>query len=185
MKILFSLFVVLAMTSCITNSPNDTQSKELIVVGRLNQSCPIAVKCDENFEYHAFSGDIDSLNLYLSFNPTIVNDKSSANILAAFTYLYYKFSFPSLKTDSSTFYVTSPALFGRMNNSSTYNSEVTKYENGKLYGTITFSVKQLTERVESRSENCYSGDILGICYRTKDLENQIDYTIKYELDLRD
>jgi hypothetical protein len=185
MKIYAALFVVLSITSCMTASSNGPQSKEILVTGQLNQSCPIAVNCDENFEYHAYSGDIDSLNLYFSFNPSIVKDKSNENILAAFTYMYFNFSFPSLETDSSTFYVTSPALFGRANSASSFKNEVTKCENGRLYGRISFPVQQLIERIESRSEDCHAGDISGICYRTRDLSSQINYIINYELELHD
>ena len=155
------------------------------MTGPLPQSCPLAVTCDESFDYHAYAGEVDSLSLYLSFKPGIVKDKSPEGVLAAFNYMYFTLAFPSLKTDSSVFYVTSPPLFGKVNDSTSFKSEITKYENGKLYGRLRFPVRYLRERIESRSPDCYAGDMLGICYKTLDLKRRIDYVIDFEVDLRE
>ncbi len=185
MKIFFAVFVCLCFTSCITNNPESPQSKELLIVGRIGQSCPVAVKCDETFDYHAYSGEVDSLKLYLSFNPSIVTNKSPENILSAFHYLYFKFSFPSLNTDSSTVFVFSPTLYGRMSDTSGYKSEVIKFENGKLYGRLSFPVQELVEEIHSKSESCFTGDMLGICRKTRKLNVPIHYVINYELELQE
>jgi hypothetical protein len=183
MKNLTLLCASLFLASCVTGGSDEGRNRNLTVVGRLRQFCPLTVTCDENYDYHAYAGDIDSLSLYLSFKPGIVKDKSGAGVLAAFDYMYFTLSFPSLKTDSSTVYVSSHALFGRVNDSTLFKHEIIKYENGKLYGRIAFPVQQLTERVVSRSPDCIAGDELGLCYKTRDLKNRIDYVIDYEVEL--
>jgi hypothetical protein len=175
----------LFLASCVTSGPDDSKVQNLTLSGQLKQSCPLTVTCDENFDYHAYMGDIDSLHLYLSFKPGIVKDKSNQGVLAAFNYLYFTLSFPSLKTDSSVFSVTAPALFGRKNDSSLFKSEVIEYADGKLHGRLVFPVQQLTETVRSRSPECYAGDISGICYKTRNLKNRIDYVIDFEVELKE
>lgn len=175
-----SLFLV----SCVTD-PDGARSEHLTVAGQLKQSCPLMVTCDENFEYHAYAGDIDSLNFYFSFKPGIVKDKSSEGVLAAINYLYFTLSFPSLATDSSVFYVRSPTLWGRKNDSLPFKSEITGYANGKLRGRVVFPVQQLTERIESRAPGCSAGDIAGICYKPRDLKNPINYVLDFEVELKE
>jgi hypothetical protein len=183
MKSHYLLCASLFLASCVTSGPDDSHSQNLKVVGQLKQFCPLAVTCDENYEYHAYAGDVDSISLYLSFKPGIVKDKSSQGVLAAFNYLYFTLSFPSLATDSSVVYVTSSALFGRKNDSTMFKSEVTGYENGKLRGRFSFPVQQLIERIHSGDPGCFDGDEGGICYRTRNLKNRIDYVIDFEVEL--
>ncbi len=175
----------LFLASCVTSGHDDKQVRTLTLSGPLQQSCPLTVTCDENFDYHAYAGDIDSLNFYLSFKPGMVKDKSSQGVLAAFEYLYFTLSFPSLKTDSSVFYVTSPLLYGNRNDSTAFKSEIIGYANGKLRGRFEFPVQQLIERIHSRSPDCSAGDMLGICYKYLNLKNRIDYVIDFELELKE
>lgn len=185
------LCAALLLASCVTSEPgppgkpDDPSVRNLKLTGRLTQSCPAGVKCDEHFDYHAYAGEIDSLKLYLSFKPGIVKDKSADAVLAAFNYLYFTLSFPSLATDSSVFFVTSPALFGRQNDSTLFKSEVMEYGNGKLRGRIAFPLRQLTERIESRAPGCFAGDLAGICFKSLDLKDPVDYVIEYEVELRE
>ena len=185
------LCAALFLASCVTGDPDSPGKPEgprrrnLAIAGSLKQSCPGGVLCDENFDYHAYAGEIDSVSLYISFKPAMVKDKSAEGVLAAFNYLYFTLSFPSLATDSSIVYVTSQALFGRTNDSSSFKSEVTGYANGKLRGRIAFPVERLTEKITSRAPGCIAGDIAGICYKSLDLGNRIDYVIDYEVELRE
>jgi hypothetical protein len=99
--------------------------------------------------------------------------------------MYFRLSFPSKKTDSSEFFVSSHALFGLKNDSTEFKNEVLAYQDGKLHGRLHFRINRITERIESRSNSCYSGDILGICYRSHDLKEPKDYVVNYQLALRE
>lgn len=184
MKSAIILFTALLLSSCFTGT-DDPEPIRVSVHGRLNTLCPEGVVCDENWIYHAYAGDIDSVYLNVFFAPGIVKDNSPANMMKGFDYLYFTFSFPSLGTDSSTVFLTSPAMRGAVSDSGAFRNEVLKFENGMMFGRFSFRTRFLTESIQSRTKKCIVDSIAGPCYRDRELVNEIRYDVDYAVELAD
>jgi hypothetical protein len=65
------------------------------IVGQVSQSCPIGVICDQSFAYHAYAGTIDSFQLYFSFKPQWLSNKSLQGVRETFNYMYLSLYLPS------------------------------------------------------------------------------------------
>lgn len=156
-----------------------------MVTGSLNVSCPIAVTCDEKFDYRAYSGTVDSIDFYFSFAPEFVLHRSDADAKLHFKYVYLELNYPSMATDTSRFSQVLPDIWKTPYDSLGTFHRIDSFSGDTLRGTIRTTFRGLYEHIESLDPNCYAGDIKGICGKSHpqpDSQVTIRYALRLEPD---
>lgn len=176
----------MALLSFSCTSPEDAENgsaqKDIEVTGSLEVSCPLSVTCDENFEYRAYAGTVDSIDFYFSFAPGFVLHRSDADAKNLFKYMYLKLNFPSLASDTSRFYQNSPTLWNTPHDSLGVFHRIESFSGDTLRGSFRATFAGMVEYIESRDPDCVSGDILGICMKYHSRPDTT-VTIRYALRL--
>jgi hypothetical protein len=186
------ILVSLPLLFLLCNEPNSNSANNMYYiegaeaigtnfVGNISQSCPIGVTCDQSFDYHAYDGKVDSLQIYFSFKPQWLNNKTLQGAIENFNYLYLSLYLPSRGTDSIAYFYNLDAVWGASVNSSTIYCSITGYSNDTLSGVIKVKFPYLIKRIKSNDPNCRTGDIGGVCF--EQLNEPGEYIISYRIKL--
>lgn len=111
--------------------------------------------CQGNDVYQAFKYESEDLFLYISFGPEIVGQYSNDAFHEHFHHIWLNVYFPPHP----------PAFFHQVSaiRSIDFFDEF-RYDNGRLYGSLTFDILRVLQRVQSSDPDCFYDDILGECY---------------------
>jgi hypothetical protein len=152
-------------------------------VGAISQSCPIGVTCDTSFDYHAYSGTIDSLHINIFFKPQWLKNKTYQGTLDYFNYLFFSLHLPSRENDSVFYSYNLNSVCGNTVDSPSVYSCITGYKNDTLSGIIKVKFQYLTKIKQSSDAGCSTGDIMGVCSET--LDEPREYIIRYKIKLEE
>lgn len=146
-------------------------------------SCPVGEVCDENYLYRAYSYDDEDIHLSISFNPEIVGNYSLASFEENFEYIDFQIYFPEKNTGDSIFYFKNLNPVRQLGRTSSEGLKFTfnAYENGNIQGAIEGTITTITEYIKSDSLDCFTDDIMGICYTSE--EANIPFNITFNLPL--
>lgn len=138
--------------------------------------CPNA-DCDKSRVYGAYVYETDEVYAYLSFTNAS-DDRAEPTFESAFSYLNLEIRFPAFDTNEGGRVITHTA-----NISLEPIRELDLKQSGtSLEFTVSGTFNELTQYIrDSKDEDCITGDIVGMCYETVELDATIPYEISFSL----
>jgi hypothetical protein len=168
-RILPVIFVLSPLAAC--------DGEPTVVEGTLEISCPLLVVCDENFDYRAYHYRNERVSVYLSFDPSVVSNRSLESYQSALDYIDLRIYFPDQGYDD-----------GDREAKSVYMEKLVRSDafagfEGFVDDRLTWSMEgrmdELIEMRYSRDPDCSSDDMGGVCWEYSDVD--IAYDIQFDL----
>lgn len=146
----------------------------------LTISCPVGITCDENYDYRAYKYSDQDIDLYISFNPEVIGKHSLKSFKDNFDFMYFRIYFPDRHTENSVSYYHNSIVIRQLREATQESLQFSfdGFKDGKTQGTIEGIATEITERIESDSLDCLSGDVMGICYKYE--EADIPFAIEFD-----
>lgn len=108
----------------------------------LRVSCPVAVRCDADFDYRAYRGGWDGMSMYMSFSPDVIGHLDDLQVVRdSFAYVNFDLGFPELETGSWRV-VESHAGF-RIFRHGAPEVHIESVQDGRIQGTIVTTIDGL------------------------------------------